>query len=147
MMGKSSPILAEGAFIVFVDMLGIWLILPVMPRLIGEIAQTSLDRSAEIGGLRTFAYPGMQFLCAPFIAGLSDRFGRRPVLLTTLFLLAVDYAVIARAPTLAWLVAGRMISGIMGASWAAANSCIADCMLAEKRGAAPVAAIMARNLL
>lgn len=81
-MGKSSPILAEGAFIVFVDMLGIWLILPVMPRLIGEIAQTSLDRSAEIGGLRTFAYPGMQFLCAPFIAGLSDRFVRRPVLLT-----------------------------------------------------------------
>jgi len=60
--------------------------------------------------------------------GLSDQFGRRPVLLTTLFLLALDYAVMAWAPTLAWLVAGRMMSGIMGASWAAANSCIADCI-------------------
>ncbi|KPQ21006.1 MAG: Arabinose efflux permease, partial (plasmid) [Porphyrobacter sp. HL-46] len=136
MRGKSSHILAAVAFIVFVDMLGIGLILPVMPRLIGEIAQTSLDRSAEIGGLLTFAYAGMQFLCAPFIGGLSDRFGRRPVLLTTLFLLAVDYAVMAWAPTLAWLVAGRLISGIMGASWAAANSCIADCIPAERRGAA-----------
>jgi DHA1 family tetracycline resistance protein-like MFS transporter len=136
MRGKSSHILAAVAFIVFVDMLGIGLILPVMPRLIGEIAQTGLDRSAEIGGLLTFAYAGMQFLCAPFIGGLSDRFGRRPVLLTTLFLLAVDYAVMAWAPTLAWLVAGRLISGIMGASWAAANSCIADCIPAERRGAA-----------
>ncbi len=136
MRGKSSHILAAVAFIVFVDMLGIGLILPVMPRLIGEIAQTSLDRSAEIGGLLTFAYAGMQFLCAPFIGGLSDRFGRRPVLLITLFLLTVDYAVMAWAPTLVWLVAGRMMSGIMGASWAAANSCIADCIPAEKRGAA-----------
>lgn len=136
MRGKSSHILAAVAFIVFVDMLGIGLILPVMPRLIGEIAQTSLNRSAEIGGLLTFAYAGMQFLCAPFIGGLSDRFGRRPVLLTTLLLLALDYAVMAWAPTLAWLVAGRMMSGVMGASWAAANSCIADCIPAEKRGAA-----------
>ena len=136
MRGKSSHILGAVAFIVFVDMLGIGLILPVMPRLIGEIAQTGLDRSAEIGGLLTFAYAGMQFLCAPFIGGLSDRFGRRPVLLTTLFLLALDYAVMAWAPTLAWLVPGRMISGIMGASWAAANSCIADCIPAERRGAA-----------
>lgn len=136
MREKSSHILAAVAFIVFVDMLGIGLILPVMPRLIGEIAQTGLDRSAEIGGLLTFAYAGMQFLCAPFIGGLSDRFGRRPVLLTTLFLLALDYAVMASAPTLAWLVAGRMMSGIMGASWAAANSCIADCIPADRRGAA-----------
>lgn len=136
MRGKSSHILAAVAFIVFVDMLGIGLILPVMPRLIGGIAQTGLDRSAEIGGLLTFAYAGMQFLCAPFIGGLSDRFGRRPVLLITLLLLALDYAVMAWAPTLAWLVAGRMMSGIMGASWAAANSCIADCIPAERRGAA-----------
>lgn len=136
MKGKSSPILAAVAFIVFVDMLGIGLIIPVMPRLIGEIAQTSINRSAEIGGLLLFAYAGMQFLFAPIIGGLSDRFGRRPVLLTTLFLLSVDYAVMAWAPTLTWLVAGRMMSGIMGASWAAANSCIADCIPAERRGAA-----------
>lgn len=136
MRKTSTPILAAVAFIVFVDMLGIGLIIPVMPRLIGEIARTSIDRSAEIGGLLLFAYAGMQFLFAPIIGGLSDRFGRRPVLLTTLFLLSVDYAIMAWAPTLAWLVAGRMMSGIMGASWAAANSCIADCIPAERRGAA-----------
>ncbi|MDP5102309.1 MAG: MFS transporter [Erythrobacter sp.] len=136
MRGNSAPILATVAFIVFVDMLGIGLILPVMPRLIGEIADTGLDHAAEIGGLLTFAYAGMQFLFAPIIGGLSDRFGRRPVLLTTLFLLAIDYAIMALAPTLIWLVMGRIVSGIMGASWAAANSCVADCVPAERRGAA-----------
>ena len=83
-----------------------------------------------------FSYAGMQFLFAPTIGGLSDRYGRRPVLLTTLFLLAIDYAIMALAPTMIWLVMGRMMSGIMGASWAAANSCVADCIPAEKRGRA-----------
>ena len=128
--------MATVAFIVFVDMLGIGLILPVMPRLIGEVAHTSIDRAAEIGGFLLFAYAGMQFLFAPIIGGLSDRFGRRPVLLTTLFLLAIDYTIMAIAPTLGWLVAGRMLSGIMGASWAASNSCVADCVSPEERGAA-----------
>ena len=131
-----ASILASVAFIVFVDMLGLGLIIPVMPRLIGELADTSVHRSAEIGGLLMFSYAGMQFLFAPAIGGLSDRFGRRPVLLTTLFLLAVDYAVMVFAPTLLWLVAGRMMSGVMGASWAAANSCVADCVSPEKRGRA-----------
>ena len=117
-------------------MLGLGLIIPVMPRLIGELADTSIDGSAEIGGLLMFSYAGMQFLFAPAIGSLSDRFGRRPVLLTTLFLLAADYAIMALAPTLAWLVAGRMMSGIMGASWAAANSCVADCVTPAGRGRA-----------
>lgn len=121
------------AFVVFVDVLGIGLILPAMPRLIGGISDAGVGRAAEIGGFLLFAYAGMQFLFAPIIGGLSDRFGRRPVLLTTLFLLAIDYAVMAFAPSLAWLIAGRMISGIMGATWAAANSCIADCIHAERR--------------
>lgn len=132
----SAPILASVAFIVFVDMLGLGLIIPVMPGLIGDLADTNLHRSAEIGGLLMFCYAAMQFLFAPTIGGLSDRFGRRPVLLVTLFLLAADYAIMALAPTLAWLVAGRMMSGVMGASWAAANSCVADCTPPEKRGRA-----------
>lgn len=133
--GEASILFSVG-FIVFVDMLGLGLIIPVMPRLISEVAQTSIHRSAEIGGLLMFSYAGMQFLFAPTIGGLSDRFGRRPVLLATLFLLAVDYAIMALAPTLVWLVLGRMMSGVMGASWAAANSCVADCVPAEKRGRA-----------
>ncbi len=117
-------------------MLGLGLIIPVMPRLISEIAETSVHRSAEIGGVLMLSYAGMQFIFAPIIGGLSDRFGRRPVLLTTLFLLAADYAIMALAPTLMWLIVSRMMSGVMGASWAAANSCVADCISAESRGRA-----------
>lgn len=127
--------LAIIAFIVFIDMVGIGLIIPVMPSLIGGLSGTSVDRAAEIGGLLLFSYALMQFLFAPVIGGLSDRFGRRSILLITLAVLGVDYALMAWAPTLGWLFLGRMISGIMGATWAAANSCVADVVPVERRGA------------
>ncbi len=131
---KPQSILLFVAFIVFIDMMGIGLILPVMPSLITGLTGASIDRAAEIGGWLLFAYAMMQFLFAPIIGGLSDRFGRRPVLLTTLFLLGLDYAIMAWAPDLVWLFIGRIISGIMGASWAAANSCVADVAKPEERG-------------
>lgn len=131
---KPRSILLFVAFIVFVDMMGIGLILPVMPALIEEITGEGVDRAAEIGGWLLFAYAVMQFLFAPIIGGLSDRFGRRPVLLVTLALLGIDYAIMAWAPTLFWLFVGRVLSGIMGASWAAANSCVADVTTPEDRG-------------
>lgn len=131
---KPQSILLFVAFIVFIDMMGIGLILPVMPSLIKGLTGASIDRAAEIGGWLLFAYAMMQFLFAPVIGGLSDRFGRRPVLLTTLFLLGLDYAIMAWAPDLVWLFIGRIISGIMGASWAAANSCVADVAKPEERG-------------
>lgn len=124
------------ALIVFIDTAGIGLIVPVMPTLIEGLTGHGIDRAAEIGGWLLFAYAAMQFAFAPVIGGLSDRFGRRPVLLATLALLGVDYAVMAWAPTIGWLFVGRAISGIMGASWAAANSCIADSIARERRGAA-----------
>jgi MFS transporter, DHA1 family, tetracycline resistance protein len=124
------------ASIVFIDMAGIGLIVPVMPSLIQSLTGQGLDQAATWGGWLLFTYALMQFLFAPVIGGLSDRFGRRPVLLTTLALLGVDYALMAMAPSLAWLFAGRAISGVMGASYAAANSCIADSIAAERRGAA-----------
>ena len=137
-MGSASAgqqsILLFVAFIVFIDMMGIGLILPVMPSLIEGITGATIDQAAEIGGWLLFAYATMQFLFAPVIGGLSDRFGRRPVLLTTLFLLGLDYAIMAWAPTLVWLFIGRIISGVMGASWAAANSCVADVAKPEERG-------------
>ncbi len=123
-------------FIIFVDMLGIGLIVPVMPRLIGEVARVGIERAAELGGYLLFAYAMMQFVCAPVIGGLSDQFGRRPVLLATLGALGIDYGVMAWAPTFAWLFVGRLVSGVMGATWAAANACIADCLPPERRGAA-----------
>ncbi len=131
---KPQSILLFVAFIVFIDMMGIGLILPVMPSLITDLTGASIDRAAEIGGWLLFSYAMMQFLFAPVIGGLSDRFGRRPVLLTTLFLLGLDYAIMAWAPDLVWLFIGRIISGIMGASWAAANSCVADVAKPAERG-------------
>ncbi|AWW74644.1 tetracycline resistance MFS efflux pump [Erythrobacter sp. KY5] len=122
------------ALIVFVDMVGIGLIVPVLPGLLEEVTGETLDRTAQIGGWLLFAYAVMQFTFAPIIGGLSDRFGRRPVLLFTLFMLGVDYAIMAWAPTLFWLFVGRILSGIMGASWAAANSAIADVARPEERG-------------
>lgn len=124
------------AGVVFIDMAGIGLIVPVMPSLIQTLTGGSLDHAATLGGWLLFTYAAMQFVFAPVIGGLSDRFGRRPVLLTTLALLGVDYALMAAAPTIAWLFAGRLVSGIMGASHAAANSCLADSIAPEKRGAA-----------
>ena len=122
------------AMIVFIDMMGIGLIVPVIPGLLKELTGQGLDRTAEIGGWLLFAYALMQFLFAPIIGGLSDRFGRRPVLLFTLFALGIDYLIMAMAPDLFWLFVGRIISGIMGASWAAANSCIADVASPQHRG-------------
>jgi DHA1 family tetracycline resistance protein-like MFS transporter len=131
---SKKPALGLIAFIVFIDMAGIGLIVPVMPRLIMELSGEGIDRAAEIGGWLLFAYAIMQFVFSPIIGGLSDRFGRRPILLITLAALGVDYAMMAWSPTLWWLFVGRMISGIMGATWAAANSCVADVVEPAKRG-------------
>lgn len=122
------------AFIVFIDMAGIGLIVPVMPKLVMQLSGAQVDRAAEIGGWLLFAYAIMQFVFSPIIGGLSDRFGRKPVLISTLAALGLDYALMAMAPTLAWLFVGRIISGVMGATWAAANSCVADVIEPEKRG-------------
>lgn len=132
---ERNPALGLIAFIVFIDMAGIGLIVPVMPRLVMGLTGEGVDRAAEIGGLLLFSYAVMQFVFSPIIGGLSDRFGRRPILLFTLAALGVDYLLMAWAPTLTWLFVGRMISGIMGATWAAANSCVADTVEPDKRGA------------
>ncbi len=131
---RPSATLGFVAFIVFVDMVGLGLIIPVMPSLLETLTGATIDRTAELGGWLLFAYAFMQFLFAPVIGGLSDRFGRRPVLLLTLVLLGFDYLIMAWAPDLWWLFVGRLLSGIMGASWAAANSCIADVTTSEERG-------------
>lgn len=131
---RTATTLGFVAFIVFIDMVGIGLIIPVMPTLLADLTGEGIDRTAEIGGWLLFAYALMQFLFAPVIGGLSDRFGRRPVLLLTLFLLGVDYLIMAVAPDLWWLFVGRLMAGVMGASWAAANSCVADSVPREERG-------------
>ena len=134
MMATTDNRLPLIAFIVFIDMAGIGLIIPILPSVVESLGHTDVAHAALIGGELLFAYAAMQFLFAPLVGGLSDRFGRRPVLLGTLVALGLDYALMAWAPTLAWLFAGRLISGVMGATWAAANSCIADIYPPEQRG-------------
>ncbi|MEH3105343.1 MAG: MFS transporter [Sphingomonas phyllosphaerae] len=124
------------AFIVFVDMAGVGLVTPGMPQLIRDLAQVDIGRAAQIGGYMFVAFAAMQFLFSPIIGSLSDRFGRRPILLVTLASFAIDYGVMAATSSLTLLVIGRMISGVTGATWAAANSCIADVVPPSERSAA-----------
>ena len=119
--------------VLFLDAVGFGLILPVLPDLIGELSNLPNSRAAEIAGYLLFTFAGMQFFFAPILGGLSDRYGRRPVLLLALLGFSIDYFVMAAAPTLTWLFVARMVSGFFGATYAAANACIVDISTDEER--------------
>jgi DHA1 family tetracycline resistance protein-like MFS transporter len=121
---------------VLLDMVGFGIIIPVLPKLIGEVAQVSLAEAAKIGGWMAAAYSVAQFLFGPLMGNLSDRFGRRPLLLLSIFGLGVDFLLQALAPTVGWLFVGRLLAGVCGASWVIANAYIADITAPEERGKA-----------
>jgi DHA1 family tetracycline resistance protein-like MFS transporter len=121
------------ATIVLLDVIGFGLILPVLPRLLVELTGDTLSEAAIDGGWLAFVYAGMQFVCAPVLGNLSDRFGRRPVLLCAVGALGIDYLVMGFAPTLGWLFVGRTIAGIAGASFTPAYAYIADISKPETR--------------
>ena len=106
--------------VVYVDMLGVGLAFPLLPKLVQQFEGGSFSRASWIFGLLAAAYALMQFLLAPALGALSDRFGRRPVILISLFGMGINYLVLATAPSLAWLVAGRIVAGAMGASYSTA---------------------------
>ncbi|WP_158799478.1 TCR/Tet family MFS transporter [Pedobacter sp. L105] len=116
-----------------IDFTGFGIIIPVLPKLIEELTGGGLSVAAIYGGWLTISYSVMQFIGAPILGGLSDRFGRRPVLLGSLFGLGIDYIFLAFAPTIAWLFLGRIIAGITGASFTTAMAYIADVSEPEKR--------------
>jgi DHA1 family tetracycline resistance protein-like MFS transporter len=116
-----------------IDVVGLGIIIPVTPKLIMELSGADLSGAARIGGWLIFVYAFMQFLFSPVLGGLSDRYGRRPILLASLFGFGIDYIVLGFAPTLTWLFIGRMISGITGASFTTAGAYIADVSPPEKR--------------
>jgi DHA1 family tetracycline resistance protein-like MFS transporter len=118
---------------ILVDVIGIGVIIPVVPKLIEQLTGAGLSEAAKYGGLLTFAYAIMQFIFSPIMGGLSDRYGRRPVLLFALLGLGVDYIFMAMAPTLAWLFVGRLIAGMCGASFTTATAYISDISTPEKR--------------
>ena len=99
-----------------IDITGLGLIIPVFPKLIQELIHGSISDASEWGGWLTFAYAIMQFIFAPVLGNLSDKYGRRPVLLFSLLGFGIDYIFLAFAPTIWWLFVGRIIAGITGAS-------------------------------
>lgn len=109
-----------------IDVTGIGLIIPVVPGLIGQLIHGTVSDASRYSGWLTFAYAAMQFLFAPLLGNLSDRYGRRPVLLLSLFGLGVDYIFLALAPSIGWLFLGRIIAGLGGASFTTATAYIAD---------------------
>ncbi len=118
---------------VLIDVIGLGIIIPVVPDLIRQLTHKGLSRAAELNGLLTFAYAFMQFVCAPLMGNLSDRYGRRPVLLFALFGFGIDYLLMGFAPTLGWLFLGRVVAGMTGASFTTATAYIADVSEPEKR--------------
>ena len=118
---------------VLIDTIGLGIVIPVFPELIVDLTGKPVNEAARIGGWLAFAYAVMQFGFGPVIGNLSDRFGRRPVLLASLLAFAVDYMVMAFAPTLALLFVGRLIAGVTGASHTTAYAYIADVSPPEKR--------------
>ncbi len=121
---------------VLLDMVGFGLIIPVLPALIEDVGRVSLADASLIGGWMFFAFSAAQFVFSPMMGNLSDRFGRRPLLLLAIAGLGIDYILQAFAPTLLWLFVGRAIAGFCGSSWIIANAYLTDITAPEDRARA-----------
>jgi MFS transporter, DHA1 family, tetracycline resistance protein len=120
---------------ILLDMLALGLVLPVLPKLVESFVDNDTASAARIFGLFGTAWALMQFFFSPILGALSDRFGRRPVVLLSNFGLALDYVLMALAPSLSWLFVGRVISGITSASVSTAFAYVADVTPTERRAA------------
>src|ERR1700754_2429808 len=132
----TAPRGAAVAFIfitILLDMMALGVVIPVLPKLIEGFVDNDTASAARIFGLFGTGWALMQFLFSPVLGGLSDRFGRRPVVLLSNFGLSADYVLMALAPSLAWLFVGRLISGITSASISTTFAYIADVAPPEKR--------------
>jgi DHA1 family tetracycline resistance protein-like MFS transporter len=115
------------------DIIGFGIIIPVLPNFIMELTASDVSNASLYSMWLMFSYSFMQFLFAPVFGSLSDKFGRRPILLISLFGFCINYILLAVAPSIGWLFAGRIIAGIMGASITTASAYIADISEPEKR--------------
>jgi DHA1 family tetracycline resistance protein-like MFS transporter len=116
-----------------IDVTGFGIIIPVIPTLLQNLTGCSISKAAIYGGWLQATYAIMQFFIAPVLGNLSDKYGRRPILLFALFGFAADYLFTAFAPTIFWLFIGRIIAGITGASFSTASAYIGDISTPEKK--------------
>ena len=115
------------------DSIGFGIIMPVLPQLVMDVTGEDISAAARYGGWLMFAYAGMQFFLAPVIGNVSDRFGRRPVLLLSLVVLGIDYLIMWWAPSFAWLLLGRLIAGGAASTFSTCNAYIADVSEPDRR--------------
>ena len=121
---------------VVINMTGVGLFWPILPMLVQELSGGTVSQTAAVYGALSVVYALMQFIFAPMMGALSDRFGRRPVLLTALTGMGFDAILLALAPSIAWVFAGRALGGIFGATFSVANAYMADISKDEDRAAA-----------
>lgn len=118
---------------VLIDVIGFGIIIPVLPKLLEDMLNIDVNEASTYGGMLLAVFAIAQFIFAPIMGSLSDQYGRRPVLLLALFGLSIDYLVMALAPDFTWLVIGRIVAGIGGASFSTASAYIADISTVENR--------------
>jgi len=132
-MGTRTPAIGFIFITILIDVTGWGIVIPVFPGLVKELINGDISQASEWSGWLLVAYAIMQFACAPIMGNLSDRYGRRPVLLFSLLGFGIDYLVVAFAPNIWILFIGRIIAGITGASITTAMAYIADISSAENR--------------
>jgi len=120
---------------VVIDVIGYGIVMPVLPQLITELGNLSLESASRVSGWMLAVFALAQFFAGPVMGSIGDRFGRRPVLIAAMAAFGVDYLLMAAAPTIAWLFVGRAIAGIAGATFGPAGAVIADVTPPEKRAA------------
>lgn len=132
-MSSRKPALSFIFITLLIDVIGFGIIIPVIPKLIMELTGGGMSDASVYGGWLMFSFAAMQFIFSPIFGGLSDQYGRRPVILISLFGFGLDYILVALAPNIGWLFLGRIFAGITGASFTTASAYIADVSTPEKR--------------
>ncbi|MFY7827093.1 MAG: TCR/Tet family MFS transporter [Flectobacillus sp.] len=133
MSDKRNPAIIFIFITMLIDVLGIGIIIPILPDLIEEFVGGGTSNAAIYGSMLMASYAVMQFIMSPIIGGLSDQYGRRPIILASLIGFSIDYLLLAFAPNITWLFVGRLIAGVTGASFTTAGAYIADISKPEER--------------
>jgi len=132
-MTNRKPALAFIFITLLLDIIGFGIIIPIIPHFISELTGSNLSNASLIGGWLMFSFAIMQFFFSPVLGNLSDKYGRRPVLLVSLFGFFLNYLIMGFAPNIGWLFLGRILAGVCGASITTATAYIADISTPEKR--------------